>query len=214
MIIMELADIRKDYRLKVLDENQINGDPLKQFENWLNEAIEAKVNEPTAMVLATATPEGVPSSRVVLLKALSDDGFGFFTNYSSRKGEEIAINQKVALLFHWPELERQVRIEGVATRTSAQVSDEYFHRRPFESRLSAVISNQSQVVPDREYLEKLWEGQQFKSIENMIDRPSFWGGYRIEPFRIEFWQGRSNRLHDRILFSREGAGWVISRLAP
>jgi len=143
MIIMELADIRKDYRLKVLDENQINRDPLKQFENWLNEAIEAKVNEPTAMVLATATPNGVPSSRVVLLKALSDEGFGFFTNYSSRKGVEIAINQKVALLFHWPELERQVRIEGVATKTSAQVSDEYFHSRPFESRLSAVISNQS-----------------------------------------------------------------------
>ena len=150
MIVMELADIRKDYRLKVLDENQINGDPLKQFENWLDEAIEAKVNEPTAMVLATATPNGVPSSRVVLLKALSGDGFGFFTNYSSRKGEEIASNQKVALLFHWPELERQVRIEGVATRTSAQVSDEYFHSRPLESRLSAVISNQSQVVPDRE----------------------------------------------------------------
>jgi len=214
MIIMELADIRKDYRLKVLDENQINRDPLKQFENWLNEAIEAKVNEPTAMVLATATPNGVPSSRVVLLKALSDEGFGFFTNYSSRKGVEIAINQKVALLFHWPELERQVRIEGVATKTSAQVSDEYFHSRPFESRLSAVISNQSQVVPDREYLEKLWEGQQYKSIENIIERPSFWGGYRIEPFRIEFWQGRSNRLHDRILFSREGADWIISRLAP
>lgn len=214
MIVMELADIRKDYRLKVLDENQIIHDPLKQFENWLNEAIEAKVNEPTAMVLATATPEGVPSSRVVLLKALSDDGFGFFTNYSSRKGEEMAMNQKVALLFHWPELERQVRIEGVATKTSAHVSDEYFHSRPLESRLSAVISNQSQVVPDREYLEKLWEGQQYKSIENMIDRPSFWGGYRIEPLWIEFWQGRSNRLHDRILFSRKEDNWVISRLAP
>ena len=211
---MELADIRKDYRLKVLDENRINRDPLKQFENWLSEAIEAKVNEPTAMVLATATPNGVPSSRVVLLKALSAQGFGFFTNYSSRKGEEIAINQKVALLFHWPELERQVRIEGVATKTSAFVSDEYFHSRPLESRLSAVISNQSQVVPDREYLEKLWEGQQYKSIENMIDRPSFWGGYRIEPLRIEFWQGRSNRLHDRILFSWKEDDWVISRLAP
>lgn len=214
MIIMELADIRKDYRLKVLDENQISRDPLIQFENWLSEAIEAKVNEPTAMVLATATPEGVPSSRVVLLKALSDEGFGFFTNYSSRKGEEIAINQKVALLFHWPELERQVRIEGIATRTSPDVSDEYFHSRPLESRLSAVISNQSQVVPGREYLEKLWEGQQYKSVENLIDRPSYWGGYVIDPFRIEFWQGRSNRLHDRILFTRDGDDWIISRLAP
>jgi len=211
---MNIADIRIDYKLKVLDENQISRNPLRQFEKWLNESIEAKVNEPTAMVLATATPNGIPSARVVLLKAFSDSGFGFFTNYSSRKGEEIALNQKVALLFHWPELERQVRIEGIAAKTSTLVSDEYFHSRPFESRLSAVISNQSQVVPDREYLEKLWEGQQYKSIENMIDRPYFWGGYTIDPYRIEFWQGRSNRLHDRILFTREGGEWVISRLAP
>src|SRR5665647_3097234 len=122
MIVMELADIRKDYRLKVLDENQTNRDPLKQFENWLSEAIEAKVNEPTAMVLATATPDGVPSSRIVLLKAFSDQGFGFFTNYASRKGGEIALNPNVALLFHWPELERQVRIEGKAIKTSDRIS--------------------------------------------------------------------------------------------
>ena len=166
------------------------------------------------MVLATATPEGAPSSRVVLLKALSDDGFGFFTNYSSRKGEEIALNQKVALLFHWPELERQVRIEGIATITSAHISDEYFHSRPFESRLSAVVSNQSQVVPDREHFEKLWKVQQNDSIENNIVRPSFWGGYVVDPYRIEFWQGRPNRLHDRILFTRIETDWVISRLAP
>jgi len=214
MIKMELADIRKDYKIRVLDENQISPDPLHQFETWLNEAIEIKANEPTAMMLATSTPNGVPSARIVLLKALSDEGFGFFTNYSSRKGEEIASNQNVALLFHWPELERQVRIEGIAIKTSSRVSDEYFHSRPFESRLSAVISNQSQVVPDREYLEKLWEGQQFESIENRINRPSFWGGYVIEPFKIEFWQGRPNRLHDRILFTRESGDWVISRLAP
>ncbi|NEW85542.1 MAG: pyridoxamine 5'-phosphate oxidase [Mariniphaga sp.] len=211
---MELADIRKDYRLEALDEKQINRNPLRQFESWLIEALEAKVNEPTAMVLATATPDGIPSARVVLLKAFSDQGMGFFTNYSSRKGAEIELNQKVALLFHWPELERQVRIEGIATKTSATASDDYFHSRPFESRLSAVISDQSQVVPDREYLEKLWEGQQFKSVENMIDRPSNWGGYLVEPYRIEFWQGRPNRLHDRILFSRKGDKWDISRLAP
>jgi len=211
---MDLADIRKDYRFKALNESQINRDPLQQFEEWLNEAFEAKTNEPTAMVLATATPDGVPAARIVLLKAFSESGFGFFTNYSSRKGEEIALNQRVALLFHWPELERQVRIEGKAIRTSAHTSDEYFNSRPFESRLSAVISNQSRVVPDREYLEKLWEEQQFEALGNEVVRPSYWGGYVIEPHRIEFWQGRPNRLHDRILFSLNGAKWVISRLAP
>lgn len=211
---MDLTDIRNDYRLKMLDENKINRDPLQQFEIWLNEAIEAKVNEPTAMVLATATTAGIPSSRIVLLKAFSDQGFGFFTNYSSRKGNEIAKNKQVALLFHWPELERQVRIEGMAIKTSENTSDNYFKSRPYESRLSAVISNQSQEVRDREYLEKLWEVQQHQSIENMVTRPSYWGGYIVEPHRIEFWQGRSNRLHDRILFYRDGTDWVISRLAP
>jgi len=211
---MELADIRKDYRLKVLDENLINSDPMQQFESWLHEAIEVKANEPTAMVLTTATPYGVPSARIVLLKAISELGFGFFTNYTSRKGAEMALNQNVALLFHWPELERQVRIEGIVAKTSAHISDEYFHSRPFESRLSAVISNQSQAVPNRGYLEKLWEDQQYKSIENSLERPSFWGGYLVEPFRVEFWQGRPNRLHDRILFTLDNAAWVISRLAP
>jgi len=212
--MINLNDIRKDYRLKALDEHQISHDPIQQFERWLNEAMEAKVNEPTAMVLATAAPDGVPSSRMVLLKAFSESGFGFFTNYSSRKGAEISLNEHVALLFHWPELERQVRIEGIATRTTARISDDYFNSRPFESRLSAVISNQSQTVPDREYLEKLWDVQQIQSVENRITRPPFWGGYEVKPRRIEFWQGRPNRLHDRILFSLNGTEWVISRLAP
>jgi len=211
---MDLADIRKDYRLKEMDETRINSNPLQQFEMWLNEALEARVNEPTAMVLATASPKSVPSARIVLLKAFSENGFGFFTNYASRKGEEIEANQQVALLFHWPELERQVRIEGIARRTSSAVSDEYFNSRPYESRLSAVISNQSQVVPDREYLEMLWAGQQGQSFAQGIVRPSYWGGYVVEPSGIEFWQGRPNRLHDRILFSRRGEEWVISRLAP
>jgi len=211
---MDLADIRKDYRFKVLDENMIDHNPFKQFERWLNEAFDAKANEPTAMVLATASLQGIPSSRIVLLKAFSEQGFGFFTNYTSRKGEEIEANHHVALLFHWPELERQVRVEGIAARTSASVSDEYFNSRPYESRLSAVISNQSQVVPDREYLEMLWSGQQHQSFAQGINRPLYWGGYLVEPLRIEFWQGRSNRLHDRILFSKKGEDWVISRLAP
>ena len=211
---MELADIRKDYRLQEMDENRINPDPLKQFEMWLNEALEAKVNEPTAMVLATATTRGVPSARIVLLKAFSERGFGFFTNYDSRKGKEIAFNQQVALLFHWPELERQVRVEGMATQTSAAISDEYFNSRPYESRLSAVISKQSQIVPDRAYLEKIWAGELAESTDQQVVRPSYWGGYVVDPSRIEFWQGRPNRLHDRILFSREGEEWIISRLAP
>ncbi len=214
MMKMDLADKRKDYRLKTMDEKELNSDPLIQFEMWLKEAIETETNEPTSMVLATSTPEGIPSARIVLLKAFSKNGFGFFTNYSSRKGEEISFNQQVALLFHWPELERQVRIEGIATRTTSAVSDEYFNSRPYESRLSAVISNQSQVVPDREYLEILWASQQDQSFAQGIKRPSYWGGYMVEPFRIEFWQGRPNRLHDRILFERQGEEWVISRLAP
>ena len=167
---MDLADIRKDYRFKVLDENLIDHNPFKQFERWLNEAFDAKANEPTAMVLATASLQGIPSSRIVLLKAFSEQGFGFFTNYTSRKGEEIEANHHVALLFHWPELERQVRVEGIAARTSASVSDEYFNSRPYESRLSAVISNQSQVVPDREYLEMLWSGQQHQSFAQEVRR--------------------------------------------
>lgn len=210
---MDLADIRKDYRLKAMDENQISRNPMAQFETWLNEAFEAKANEPTAMVLATATLQGVPSSRVVLLKAFSERGFGFFTNYSSRKGEEISANQHVALLFHWPELERQVRIEGIASRTSAEISDNYFNTRPYESRLSAVISDQSKVVPDRAYLEKLWDVQQDESNKEVV-RPDYWGGFVIEPQKIEFWQGRPSRLHDRLLFSRVEDSWTIARLAP
>ena len=212
--VMNIADIRKDYKLKILDEKLIHINPMVQFESWLNEALEAKVNEPTSMVLATATPDGFPSSRVVLLKAFSSDGFGFFTNYLSRKGAEISSNQKVALLFHWPELERQVRIEGLAKVTSSQISDNYFNSRPYESRLSAVISNQSQEVPDRDYLEKLWVLQQNEVIGNELIRPDYWGGYIVEPLWIEFWQGRSNRLHDRVLFTLENKGWRISRLAP
>jgi len=211
---MDLADIRKDYRLKVLDENEIAHDPLQQFEIWLSEAMEAMANEPTAMVLSTATPDGIPSSRVVLLKALSNDGFGFFTNYSSRKGGEIELNNSVALLFHWPELERQVRIEGKAIKTSEHISNEYFNSRPLESRLSAVISTQSLEVPNREYLERLWEEQHYKSLGKNVTRPSYWGGYIVEPRRIEFWQGRPDRLHDRILFTWNELEWVISRLAP
>ncbi len=211
---MNLSDIRRDYILEELDENRVSHDPLEQFGLWLNEAIEAKISDPTAMVLATATTDGIPSARIVLLKIFSDDGFGFFTNYSSRKGQEIASNNSVALLFHWPELERQVRIEGKAVKTPELISEEYFNSRPFESQVSAVISNQSKVIPGREYLEKLRDAQQNESRNNNVTRPSFWGGYMVTPYRIEFWQGRSNRLHDRILYTKEESDWIISRLAP
>jgi pyridoxamine 5'-phosphate oxidase len=211
---MQLADIRREYILKALDESHIKSDPLLQFEQWLNEAIEAMVNEPTAMALATATPRGVPSLRIVLLKGLSEQGFGFFTNYTSRKGEEIALNQHVAILLYWPELERQVRVEGVASKTSEYISDAYFKSRPYESRLSAVISNQSKVVPDREFLEQLWQNEHNLSVDHTVTRPDYWGGYVIKPLRIEFWQGRPNRLHDRILYTRDDDSWTISRLAP
>lgn len=206
--------MRKNYSLKVLDENHIKRSPIEQFRIWLEEACEVKAIEPTAMVLATATSDGIPSIRVVLLKDYSINGFVFFTNYSGRKGREIELNPKVALLFHWPELERQVRIEGVASKTSASVSDEYFNSRPLESRLSAMISRQSEAVHDREYLEKLWREKQIESIGKNLARPSFWGGYIVEPINFEFWQGRSNRLHDRIIFLKKGTEWVISRLAP
>ncbi len=211
---MNLSDIRRDYILEELDENRVSHDPLQQFGLWLNEAIEAKISDPTAMVLATATPDGIPSARIVLLKIFSDNGFGFFTNYSSRKGQEIASNNSVALLFHWPELERQVRIEGKTLKTPELISEEYFKTRPFESQVSAVISNQSQIIPGREYLEKLRQAYQNESINNNVTRPSFWGGYMVAPYRIEFWQGRSNRLHDRILYSKGESDWIISRLAP
>ena len=211
---MDLATLRKDYKLASLDENQLEENPYLQFEKWMNDAISSKVNEPTAMVLATVSTTGLPSARVVLLKSVSSDGFGFFTNYSSRKGIELSSNPNAALLFHWPELERQVRIEGSAIKVSAQVSNEYFNSRPLESRLSALISNQSQVVPDRQFLERLWSQQQLLISGNKFKRPEFWGGYLVEPQNVEFWQGRANRLHDRILFSRKNESWIISRLAP
>ncbi len=211
---MELGDIRKEYRLKTMDEVGLSRHPIQQFGTWLDEAIEAKANEPSAMALATATPDGKPAVRTVLLKAFSELGFVFFTNYNSRKGNELEFNQQVALLFHWPELERQVRIEGMAARTSETISEEYFNSRPYESRLSAMVSNQSQVVPDRAYLERLWAAQKDAFAGMQVTRPSYWGGYVVEPSRIEFWQGRPNRLHDRILYSREQGNWIISRLAP
>ena len=202
------------YQLEVLDEKTVSHNPFEQFEKWYNQAVEAKVEEPTAMMLATSTKEGNPSSRIVLLKGFSEIGFLFFTNYNSRKGQEIDENQNVALLFHWPELGRQIRIEGYAIKTSEEISYEYFDSRPYESRISAVISEQSQPIPNRRFLEELWNKKLKELSGSKIERPINWGGYIVIPQNIEFWQFRKNRLHDRILYKRDNEKWSISRLSP
>ena len=211
---MNLSDIRRDYQLKQLDPKEVNADPIRQFEVWINEALDAKISDPTAMTLATATADGKPSARIVLLKYFSHDGFFFFTNYESRKGTELAENEQAALLFFWPELERQVRVEGHVIKASPELSDNYFASRPPESQLSAAISPQSKEVKDRSFLEELWTKKQQELGDDTIHRPDFWGGYRLVPDKIEFWQGRSNRLHDRVLYSRSADAWKLVRLAP
>lgn len=210
----KLADIRLEYLNDRLDENSVESDPIAQFRKWMDEAIRSEILHPTAMILATAKRDGRPSSRVVLLKSVSDDGFTFFTDYSSRKGREIKENPDVALTFFWNGLERQVRIEGVAEKVSEEESDRYFHSRPRESRLSAVASMQSAVVPDREFLEKKRIELKNKLQDDHVPRPERWGGYLVVPALVEFWQGRENRLHDRILYSRENQKWKIRRLSP
>ncbi len=210
---MNLFGIRREYRLHALDES-VATDPFQLFGVWLEEAINGKVNEPTAMTLATASPEGFPSARIVLLKSFSPNGFLFFTNYQSRKGRELEANPKASLLFFWPELERQIRVEGIVSRTSIAVSDQYFMSRPFESRISAAVSPQSEPVPNRSALEELWLQKASKTSEKELVRPQYWGGYSLVPQQIEFWQGRPNRFHDRILFCKDNQEWKISRLAP
>ncbi|MCX6220326.1 MAG: pyridoxamine 5'-phosphate oxidase [Bacteroidia bacterium] len=210
---MNLKDIRTNYSREMLSEKSLR-EPFPLFEQWMKEAIEGMVNEPTAMMLSTVSKEQKPSSRVVLLKLFTREGFHFFTNYNSRKGKEIEANSHVALLFFWPELEREVRIEGVASYSSPEISDQYFSERPYESQISAIVSRQSQPVESRELLEQLWENQQLASKGERLERPARWGGYFVQPSRIEFWQGRPNRLHDRILFMKKDNEWIVTRLAP
>ncbi len=210
---MNLSDIRKNYSRATLSEKSLH-DPFPLFEKWMEEAIEGKVNEPTAMMLSTVSEDHKPSSRIVLLKLLSKEGFHFFTNYNSRKGNEIKANSHVALLFFWPELEREVRIEGIASYSSTEISDRYFSERPYESQISAIVSPQIQPVESRDVLEQLWQNKELTSKGERLDRPATWGGYLVQPERIEFWQGRPNRLHDRILFVKDKEEWVVSRLAP
>jgi pyridoxamine 5'-phosphate oxidase len=209
----DLAALRNDYSLKTLDESQVDRDPLKQFGVWMVEAIHAQVPEPTAMNLSTVSAQGRPSARIMLLKGVDPRGFVFYTNYSSRKGREMEANPAVAITFLWKELERQVRIEGKVERVSAADSDEYFATRPLGSRIGAWASPQSQVIADRGWLEERMQKLAAQYGE-APPRPPHWGGFRLLPDYIEFWQGRLSRLHDRIAYTRADGDWGIARLAP
>ena len=209
-----IADIRKDYSLLSLDESNIAADPFQQFTRWWNEAVNSEIDEVNAMMLSTSTKDGKPSARIVLLKDFDESGFVFFTNYDSNKGKELAENPFAALTFFWKEIERQVRIEGTVEKVDASESDTYFFSRPEGSRIGAWASPQSNVIENRAVLEKN-VARYTNEFQNSIPRPPHWGGYRVMPLKIEFWQGRSNRLHDRILYTKTVKGsWKADRLAP
>lgn len=215
MLNQKVADLRKDYRLASLNEEEVAPHPLQQFDKWWQDAISSEIDEPNAMTLATSTPDGHPSARIVLLKSYDDAGFMFFTNYTSRKGQELDRNPYVTLLFFWRELERQVRIEGTVSKADNVTSDEYFNSRPLGSRIGAIASPQSSVIPGRSFLEAQVSTIAEKYMLEAPQRPDYWGGYVVKPQVMEFWQGRSSRLHDRILYSLTGdGGWKIARLAP
>lgn len=211
---MSLRDLRSDYLRGQLSEDTAGNDPVRLMQDWLDAAIAADVPEPNAMTLATVNAEGQPSSRIVLLRGFGQDGVEFYTNYLSRKGEEITGNPSVALQFFWPTLERQVRIEGLAEKLSPEESDEYFNRRPFETRLGAVASQQSRTLPDRDTLDAAVEQLRRQYADQRVPRPQHWGGYRVRPHAFEFWQGRKSRLHDRLLFTLSQGQWHRCRLWP
>jgi len=210
-----IADLRRDYGTGGLSEADAGDDPFALFHRWFAQAVAAELTDPNAMILATATPDGAPSARAVLLKALDGRGFTFFTNYDSRKGREMAANPRVALVFLWHQLERQVRVEGTVELVTPAESDAYFVNRPLGSRLGAWASAQSAVIPDRAHLERQHAELMAKYPDGNVPRPPHWGGYRVLPAVIEFWQGRPSRLHDRIAFTRRPDGsWRRERLAP
>jgi pyridoxamine 5'-phosphate oxidase len=211
---MSIADIRTDYRRHSLSEQDVAADPIAQFTRWFDEAVNADVVEPNAMCLATATPDAYPSARMVLLKGVDARGFVFYTDYRSRKGQELADNPHASLCFFWAELERQVRINGAVQRVSRAESDAYFQTRPMPSRVGAWTSHQSMVLTDRAVLEAELAANETRFATGHVPLPEHWGGFRIVPEELEFWQGRESRLHDRIQFRREAGAWVKRRLSP
>ena len=211
---MELESVRREYKRAELSETDIEKQPILLFEKWMKEALASNPNDATSVALTTIGMDGFPQSRIVLLKNYSDEGFVFFTNYHSQKGRAIENDARVGMHFFWPELERQVRISGLAEKTNKDVSDEYFHSRPFDSQVAAAISGQSTEVANRAFLEN-----KFQELKNELhgkypERPKNWGGYLVKPVKFEFWQGRENRLHDRIVFEKESDTWEIKWLAP
>jgi pyridoxamine 5'-phosphate oxidase len=211
----DIGAIRKNYSRKKLKEEKAASDPIKQFAKWWKQAVSSDIEEVNAMTLATASADGVPSARIVLLKDFSEKGFSFFTNYNSFKGRQLAENPKACLVFFWKELERQVRITGLIEKLSAEASDAYFNSRPEESRIGAIASPQSQVIENREWLDGHYKQMKKNLSGNAIQRPEHWGGYLVKPVIIEFWQGRPGRLHDRLQYTMDGNGaWRIERLAP
>lgn len=211
---LDFMRFRIEYSQKSLSESDVDADPFRQFRTWFDEAVAAKAHEPNVMTLATASRTGVPSARIVLLKDVDDRGFSFFTNYQSRKGQDLESNPLAAMVFYWPELERQVRIDGTVERVSVEESDAYFTRRPGLARIGSAASPQSQVVPDRKYLEDRFADLEQRYPDGNVPRPNHWGGYRVLPTRLEFWQGRPSRLHDRIEYVKEGTRWNARRVAP
>jgi pyridoxamine 5'-phosphate oxidase len=211
---MSIGQRRREYQRAQLDESTVSADPFAEFARWLEEAVAAQVVEPEAMTLATANAEGTPSARMVLLRGFDERGFVFFTDYRSQKGVELERNPRAALVFHWSELERQIRITGTVTATAREESEAYFRTRPRGSRIGAWASHQSQIIPSRRQLDERVAELESRYPDDEIPLPPYWGGFRLAPAAIEFWQGRTSRLHDRIRYVREGESWRIERLSP